>query len=236
MNKLLIGIMMAVLLVGIATPVFAEDGKNSPSVAISEKLNDAKSRAERATNETRENVEAARSQLKETRIDAKEHVKNQKEQIELHRSELKQNLETTRTDRKAELTDKRLELCEQRQAKINELIAASAKVGRERLAHIQQVETKVKDFYERKDLSSSEYDAAVTMINEKETVAVAAVEVAESQKFDCAKVDGDKPSGEIKSLHEAKRTALNDYRDSVKQLIRIVKTAAQTKAGEGDAS
>lgn len=235
MSKYLIGTLVALFVVSLSTPAFALDTQGDSS-SPTNRLNEARSRAEQTVNQTRENVNETRDQLKETRGEVKDLFKSQKEQIEQRRSELKQEIESSRAARKTELTDKRLELCQQRQSKINELLAGSAKVGRERLTHIQSVKAKVKDFYTRKNLTSSEYDAALAVVDEKEAAAVAAVEVVETQKFDCAKVDGSKPSGEIKTMHEAKHSALNDYRDSVKQLIQIVKAAAQAKADEGSAS
>lgn len=237
MNKFLIGALATVVVAGVATPVLAYEGQNDLPSSARQHVDEGKSRIQKTMNDTRENVEQARNELKDARVQAAETVKSQKEQIETRRAELKQRLETARSERKAELSDKRLELCQQRQDKINQLIAASAKFGRERLTHIQNVEARVKEFYSRKNLASTEYDAALSVVDEKEALATAAVEVVESQTFECTKVDGSKPSGEIKSLHETKHQALNDYRDSLKQLIQIVKAAAQAvKADDGSAS
>ena len=246
MYKLLVGAMVALFIAGIATPVLARDGQDdetSPSTPPTTTQNneaEQKSQTEQRLNNTRSKIEATREQarerMNEVHNEVEDTIKSQKDQIESRKAELKQRIESERSERKSELTDKRLELCQQRQDKINELMAASAKFGRERLTHIQAVEARVKEFYTNKALTSTEYDAALTVVDEKEALAVAAVEVTESQDFDCTKVDGSKPSGEIRTVHEAKYTALNDYRDSVKQLIQIVKAAAvAAKTTDGSA-
>jgi len=231
MSKFAIVIVALLVAMSLATPVFAYDSDGSSTVG--DRLNQVKTNAEQTVSETREKVKTTRDQLQEVGSDTTEMVLSHKERIEQHRSELKQKIEASHVERKIALKDKRLELCEKRQGKINGLIASSAKMSREQLAHIQEVESKVKDFYSRKELVSAEYDSAAALVDEKEALAVAAVEVAESQKFDCAKVDGEKPSGEIKSLHETKRSALKDYRDSVKQLIQIVKAAHKASVNGG---
>lgn len=235
MTKLIIGIVAALLVAGLATPAFAHDGHNH-SEPLREKLSEATSRTQQAVQETHESVKSARDELKEKRSEIKDLLKEHKTQIQARRAELKQKIETTRTERKTELVEKRLELCQERQVKINQLVASSAKIGRERLARIQKVESNVKDFYNRQALTSSEYLAATALVDEKEAIAIAAVEVAESQQFDCTKVDGDNPSGELKTLRVARHDALNNYRDSTKQLIQIVKAAFKAKSSEGSSS
>ena len=235
MSKLFVTAVASLLVIGMATPVFAHDGSDH-SEPLSEKLNDTKSRVAETIKDTNESAKSVRDELKVKRNEAQEFKKTQKEKITEQRTALKQEIDTTRTERKTELKDKRLALCQEREDKINELVATSAKAGRERLAHIQKVEKNVKEFYSRQKLESSEYDAASVLVDEKESIAEAAVQVTETQEFSCSKVDGDNPSGELKTLHDAKREALNNYRDSVKQLVQIVKSARSDAPAKGSAS
>ncbi len=235
MRKLTIGVLSGLLVIGMTTPALALEGDTS-SDSSSSSASGVQSRVNEANQEAREKVKSAREDLEKKRAEAKSLIADQKTQIQEKRTELEQKVEQSRTERKAALKEKRLELCKEREAKINELISSSAKVGSERLARIQAIEARVIEFYEREALVSTEYDAAAALVDEKESSAVAAVEVVESQRFECSKVDGNNPSGELKTLHTAKREALDSYRDSVKQLVQIVKAARQAKSAEGSAS
>lgn len=234
MNKILAVAVIGLLVLGVASPAYAHEGHDHTE-STANALEDAKKRADEAKEKLKAEAESTRESIKQKREELKARFKTHKEQIQYERDELKQKITASRTENKQKLADKRLELCQKKQDKINGHIEASAKFGRERLARIQSVEERVKEFYDRQQLSSSEYETAVILVDEKEAAAIAAIELVETQSFDCTKVDATKPSGEIKELHKAKFEALNVYRDSVKQLIQIVKSAASDATDEGSA-
>ena len=105
------------------------------------------------------------------------------------------------------------------------LIDKSIAVGREKLTRIQSFEQRIKDFYVNQALASEGYEAAVASVDEKEAAAIAALDVIDDRDFNCELVDGDKPSDSIRSAHEAKRMALNEYRAGIKQLMAVVRQA-----------
>lgn len=148
-----------------------------------------------------------------------------KQRLEARRAELRQRLSDNSTQHRSKLEGRLLERCQKRQDTINNLIDKSATIGKKRLAHIQHIEDVVKKFYEKKQLSSDEYAAALVVVDEKEAAAVAALDVIAEREFDCTNLNAKNPSGEIKLAHQEKRQALNAYRKSVKDLIKVVKTA-----------
>lgn len=147
----------------------------------------------------------------------------QKQKVEQRKAELKQRLETVKAERATKLADKRLQACEKRQERINNIFDKATERNTKHLAVIQKIEEKVKAFYVAKNLTSEGYDAAVEKADAAEATAVAAIETSETATFDCASTDGTNPGSAIKTAMQARHTALKEYRTAVKDLILVVK-------------
>lgn len=156
----------------------------------------------------------------ETRAGLRE---EQKVQIEARKAELKAKLEAAKEARMNKLEGKRLEICEKRQTKVNNILARGTEQSRKHLGVFQKIEEKVKQFYVDKNLSAEGYDAAVTNADEKEAAAVAAIEASTETTFDCATTDGAKPGDAVRELMKTRHEALKAYRTAVKDLILVVK-------------
>jgi len=180
-------------------------------------------------------VKTVENTVTRTTDDTKESLTSLRDRIEARKTELEDKLKQTQEHRQENLEVSRLAQCQNREAAINSLLDKSVAIGKARLAKIQGIENGVKAFYEKQQLSSTEYDAVLQTVDEKQAAAVAALEVVENEDFSCSEVDGAKPSDTIRSAHEAKRTALNEYRASVQQLIKVVRQAfvAKVQAAEG---
>lgn len=147
----------------------------------------------------------------------------QKQQIEERKTALREKLTAAKEARANKLEDKRLEACEKRQSKINNVLANGTDQSRKHLAVFQKIEERVKQFYVNKNLTADGYDAAVANADEKEAAAVAAIETSTETTFDCASADGGKPGDAVKDLMKTRHEALKAYRTAVKDLILVVK-------------
>lgn len=150
-------------------------------------------------------------------------TETQRQKVEQRKTELKQRLETVKAERATKLADKRLQVCEKRQERINNIFDKATERNTKHLAVIQKIEEKVKAFYVAKNLTSEGYDAAVEKADAAEAAAVAAIETSETATFDCASTDGANPGSAIKTAMQARHSALKDYRTAVKDLILVVK-------------
>lgn len=219
---LLVATIAAVLVV--PAPVFAHDGSHeSEHKGLLDKVEKT---VEKTVDSTRDN---ATLNLKETKDSLKERLKAQNEQVQERKAELKQEMTKRAEETKQKLEGRRLAKCQNRQATINELMTKSTTISQAKLARIQSYEAAIKKFYEEQALTSESYDSALATADEKETQAIAALEVMSDQTYDCLAADGENPSGEIRALHDTKREALNQYRDSVKELLNVVKSAFAAK-------
>ena len=216
-RNILVMTLAAIITVTGASPSFAlHDGSNRREVErnLESKLEDTTSK----TTETVENVAKLVVSDKESR-------QSRAERIEARKTELKERLQAKREARQSKLEDRRLAQCQNRQTNINALIDRSAENGKRHLANIQRVEESVKSFAEKKNVDSTSYQAELEAADLREAEAAAAVNVVSSEDFDCSSVDGASPAGSIKMMNETKRTALQAYRDSVINLIHVVKAA-----------
>lgn len=159
----------------------------------------------------------------------------QKQKVEERKAAIKERLETAKTDRATKLADKRLENCEKREARINDIFAKATERNTKQLAVFQKIEERVKAFYASKNITAEGYDEAVMNADEKEAAAVAAIEASTETTFDCATTDGAKPGSVIKEAMTARHAALKDYRTAIKDLILVVKKHnGQNRGASGD--
>ncbi len=164
-----------------------------------------------------------------------EKIASQREKIEARKAELRQKLEQKSAERKQKLEGRRLAQCQNRQTRINDLMVKSSDVSGKHLANIQKFEESIRTFAEKKAIDSEAFVAQAADVDAKEASAIVAIEFTSSQQFDCSVVDAEAPSGALKTARETKRTALHDYRESVIQLIKLVKQEfAQTQSAKED--
>ena len=225
-RQLVIGGLSGLLVLGLATPAFALLG--SERLPLVQLVNDT---VEDVSDEvtTSDDGNTSPSDRWKERMAARAEYKSQREQIEQQRQALKEAFEKRKSEIKERLEGKRLAACENRESKINELIDKGVENSRKRLAAIQRVEEGVKNFYVKQSLSSDDYEAAAALVDEKEAAAIAMIDTVAGQDFSCGDVDGKKPSGTLRDLHKQRREALKEYRQSVKDLIAVVREAFVSK-------
>lgn len=203
-----------------SAPVYARE---------SNEVNDRKPVVSEVKQAVETTTETESSEVEKTLEDreqgARDRAAVQRDQMEMRKAELEAKLRQKQAERKEKLEGRRLAMCENRQANINTLLDKSAQKGQERIARIQRFEEGVKRFYDEKNLVSEEYDAANSAVGEMKAKAEAALTVLDQEQFSCDMVDGAKPSDTLKESREMKHTALKAYRDSVINLLHVVKAA-----------
>lgn len=222
-NKVLAGVTIAAVLV-VPAPVLAVEGSHESE--RSGVLHNLEKTVESTVDTTRG---VTKTVVEETTSTLQSKAATQKERIEARKAELKAEKAKRVEEKKEKLEGRRLARCQNRQEKINDLIDKSASVGQAKLARIQSFEAAIKQFYVDQSLTSESYEAAVASVDAKEAEAIAALETLDAQDYDCADADGANPSGEIRAVHDAKRESLKQYRDSVQELLRVVREAFATK-------
>ncbi len=193
---------------------------------------------ERTVLETQKQVESSvktvtNGDVERAESTVKEQVISHREQIDARKAELKQKLEAKTDARKQKLEGRRLAQCQNRQDRINELMVKSSDVSNRHLENIQKFEASVTTFAEKKSINSEAYVTQLAKVDANEVIAEDAIKITASQQFDCLAVDAQLPAGTLKTAREEKRGALRDYRQSVIDLIKIVKQEfAQTQASK----
>lgn len=212
-RKLVIGAVAAIAVIAGSSPAFAiveESDRNAARGAVKQ--------VEPTTSHVAGETTTGDSQTKDA-------TAAQKEEIESRKAEFRERLAQKAHERKEKLDGRRLAQCENRQQRINALIDKTVTNGRTQLGNIQRVEARVAEFYAKKELSSTEYDAALAEADQAEAEAIAVLDVMAAQDFDCQAVDGAKPSETLRTTHQTKKSALQAYRQSVVELIKVTKRA-----------
>jgi hypothetical protein len=178
------------------------------------------------TAETAETTETT-----ETREHAEMSETTHKRMVEEKRVAAEKRIATVKENVREKLTTNRLEVCEKRQAKINEITRHGAAQNTRQLAVFQKIEEKVMQFATAKNITGTGVDAALAAANEKEAAALAAIEASQSTTFTCATTDAANPGGAIQQAITTRHAALKEYRTAVKNLIATVKQAnGETKS------
>lgn len=137
--------------------------------------------------------------------------------------------ETPMQQKPARLDGNRRRVCERREEKIKQLIRRSTDQAQDHLAVFDRISQRVQNFYKTKNLSVSNYTQLTSDVTAKRSAALMAINTTRATAFSCA---GDDPKalGQIvKSNIQSMRSALKDYRASLKNLIAAVHTASTGK-------
>src|SRR3989344_3582309 len=125
--------------------------------------------------------------------DETENTSDKKKNYESSSTDKKQ-LESSRENAKLRLEGDKLKACENREKAINNILDRIAKRGERRLNVYNSIFERVQAFYEKKNLSVSNYDELVADVKAKKAAAEEAVKAAGAKEVDF-KCDGSDPKG-----------------------------------------
>jgi hypothetical protein len=176
----------------------------------------------------------------ETETETHTEVEANQTQVEdrVHRSESdgKQKLAELRSQKAAKTAEQRQKACEQRKTSINNRITAYNKAANNKLTHFNTIFERVKKFKTDKALQVSNYDALVATATSKQQAATDAVAAlkALTADFDCTSTDPGATVASIKSATADARTALKEYRKSIKDIVVALAQANKTTSSDND--
>lgn len=160
-----------------------------------------------------------------------------------HKAAVKQRVEAIharvaamKAGHKSKLADKRLEACNNRATRINQIAQKSVEQSRKHLAVFASIEQRVEDFYKSRNLSADNYDTLTTAADQKKAAAEATLQVAAETEFNCSEANPARPGEVIKNLMQTQHQALKEYRTAIKNLIVDVKHALGDKNADQSAS
>lgn len=128
---------------------------------------------------------------------------------------------------KTRLEGAKLQSCEKRERVINSILDRIAARGERRLGVYTKIYERVQEFYTKKGLSISNYDALKAEVTAKKDAAQAAVDEIKSKNIEFA-CDGSDPKGAaagFKADLKAEIEALHAYQQALKNFIVAVKTS-----------
>lgn len=228
-KTLVLFILVFMLAVGMASPTFARrGGDRDRSNETSQSSDDSDSNDTEDETEVEDENEVDEDEVEtESHHSREDRLQRFNERIAERRNKLEQKFEERKAKRQEKLEGKRLDICEKRETRINELLQSSAEHAKKKLAVFQRIEEGVKNFYVEKDLNADGYDAAVTNADEKEAAAIAAIDAMAGISFSCDEADGSNPGAVISEAAHARHDALREYKQAVRQLIVVVKKALE---------
>lgn len=158
--------------------------------------------------------------------------KTRNQELKAQLQELKQQRQENKQQR---LEENKLRVCEQRQEKIEAIMARSVTRAEKQLALFTRIADRVKAFYVDKGRTVANYDELVAAVDAAKAKAEANLETLKTvDSFDCNAED---PKGSAEAFKLALKSInqdLKDYRTSVKNLIVGVKSAQSTAPKEED--
>ena len=153
--------------------------------------------------------------------------KSRGEELKSQLQELKQQ---RMEEKQARLEAAKLKACENREARIEAIMARSITRAEKQLALFTTIAERVKAFYAEKGRVVANYDELVAAVDDAKAEAEANLETLKILEFDCSAED---PKGDVEAFKLALKSInqdLKDYRTSVKNLIVGVKSAQSTAA------
>jgi DNA anti-recombination protein RmuC len=158
------------------------------------------------------------------------------DRIKHSKADGQEKLAALREKKQAKTAEQRQKVCEQRKGSINNRVTAYNKAANNKLKQFNTIFERVKKFKTDKALQVSNYDALITAATEKQTAASEAVAALKdlSADIDCTATDPASTVASIKSATIEARTALKEYRKSIKDIV--VALAQVNKASDNSLS
>ncbi len=142
------------------------------------------------------------------------------------RAEMRQRLDSIKQNVQEKLQGQRLQVCQQRQAKVNQTLDKITANARRQLLVVSTVQLRVENFYKDKKMSVANYDQLAQTANAKRQAAEGVFDAVNGVNFDCQAQDGRNVGQNVKEVVSGERQALKEYRQAVKDLLLAVKQAA----------
>lgn len=236
-RQIVAGAISALLVVGLAAPALAYGGQNSSDTEapllsfLRQSVSGvATLLAQEGDGDTSSGYEGDGASRESRRTEQREEWNaEQRELVDKRREAMKEAFEKRKDEVKERLKGKRLEKCQAREDRINRLIDKGVNFSEGRIEKVQKVEQAVRDFYAKQELESDKFDAAAANVDVKEAEAIAAIETTSDVSFSCEEIDSSTPNQSIRDVHHQRHEALKAYRQSVKELIAIVREALAAK-------
>jgi hypothetical protein len=135
------------------------------------------------------------------------------------------------TDRKTgheHSTVERQAACQAHQAEINTHVSNSSAAAERHLTAFEGILTKVQSYYTSKNLSVASYASLLAMAQSKQADAQAAVDALKALNvtIDCTQPDPAQSVAAVKTAVDNARTALQAYREAIKNLIVVIEGAS----------
>ncbi len=133
----------------------------------------------------------------------------------------REKLAERRDGRVQKTAEQRLKVCEARKKSIENKINAYVKHGENKLKNFDAIYERVKNFKTDKKLDVPNYDALLAAADAKQIAAAEAVAALKelTADFDCATSDPAMTIAAIKEATADTRTALKEYRTSIKNIV-----------------
>ena len=220
-NRLSLTFMAAVIISGTAltVPVAARDGSDDSSSTNSQDRsgNSKPPRAETENNTETEN---------------ENHAKDLKEQFH----ELSQEkLNALRQEKKEQTQLQRQKACEKRKAGLTKRMQDAVRYAQKHEAVFDKLYTRVKNFYETKQLTVTDYDSLVAAVDEAQANSAASIAALRSLEVnvDCTSETVADDVAAFQQAVKSTRDNLQTYKSALVNLIMAVKSAAEASEDNG---
>lgn len=154
--------------------------------------------------------------------------------LEQQRAAQRAELQAAAADKKETV---RMQICEERKARITDRLAHIGVVGQRRLTALDELLTRIENFVQKNNLTVANYDTLKNNVLAKKRAALSARAniAATAQGFSCELSIRDQKVAAIKAAVAQFLSADQAYHDSFKNLIAAIKAAAQAKTGGSSA-
>jgi hypothetical protein len=181
---------------------------------------------------------AETSSSNSTTTETEDNAKVTEDNVGQLRKQAAQLMQTKRQTVKEHTTAQKQQACTAHQAEIDKRSSNYAAAAQRHLDVFNKIFTRVQTFESDKKLNVASYDTLVATAKDKQTAAQTAVDSLKALdvKLDCTQPDPASSVATLKTAVSSARTALQDYRKSVKDVIVALKGASTGQTGDDTSS
>ncbi|HEX8390219.1 MAG TPA: hypothetical protein VF597_02275 [Candidatus Saccharimonadales bacterium] len=149
------------------------------------------------------------------------------EEAKQKQAEMEQKAAERRAAVANKLTDDRAKRCNERQAEINRALDSRAQAATRVLGRFESIQQRLLAYVSKNSLDVSQENALLTVMNDRQSSAQAAVKTLAAADFNCADANAASPGQVVKGQVDAAKVALREYREAIKAYAQAVKETVQ---------
>jgi hypothetical protein len=169
-----------------------------------------------------------------TTEDASDRAKGIREEVAEKQSQMEQKIAEKKAAVQEKLQGTRAQTCQRHETRINEILMSRVDTAQQHFDTLKSIQERLEAFVANKQVDVTNASALETIMDDRQTSALASIEATRAARFSCADTDANAPGKIVMGQVAAEKQALKEYRTALTDYITAIKEGLQTTDSRGE--